>query len=53
MSQNLLIISEIWLIQIAEKRLLWFSQNSLINSVKIKWLNSKNIFLLITSLKIN
>ena len=42
-SQNLLIISEIWLIQIAKKRLLWISQISLIISVTINWFGSKII----------
>ena len=39
------IISEIWLIQIAKNRLLWISQISLIQSVKINWIvQKKNIF---------
>ena len=41
MCQNLLIISEILLIQIAKKRLLQISQISLIISVKINWFNSE------------
>ena len=48
-SVSLLVISEIWLIQIDKKRLL---QNSQI-SVKISWFNSKKYFSLITSVKIN
>ena len=39
-SQNLLIISEIWLIQIAKIAQI----ASLIASVKINWFNSENIF---------
>ena len=38
---NPLIISEIWLIQIAKKRLLWISRISMITSVKMNWFNSE------------
>ena len=52
-SQNLLIIGEIRLIQIAEKRLLWISQIWLITSVKISWFNSEKYFSIHESVKIN
>ena len=44
-SKNLLIISEIGLIRIAKKRLLWIRQISVTTSVKINWFNSEEIFI--------
>ena len=41
---SLLIVSEIWLIQIVKKRLLRISQFSLITSVKSNWFNSGKYF---------
>ena len=43
-SKNLLIISEIWLIPIAKRRLLYLSQIPLTASVKINWFNGQKIF---------
>ena len=40
----LVIICEIWLIQIAEIRLLCSSQNSLIQSAKTNWFDSEKYF---------
>ena len=39
--RNLMIIGEIWLIQVAKKRLLWMGQVSLTTSVKINWFNGE------------
>ena len=52
-SQNLLIISEIWLIQITKKRLLYIRQISLIISVKIDWFDGEIFFFTDESVKIN
>ena len=52
-SKNLLISSEIWLIPIAKKRLLWRCQISLIQSVTINRFNSEKISFAGESVKIN
>ena len=49
--QNLLIISEIWLIQIAKKRLLWISQIWVITSAKTNLFTSEKYFVLMRSVK--
>ena len=43
-SQNILIISDIWLIQKAKKSLMWISHITVITSVKINWFN-RDIYL--------
>ena len=52
-SQNLLIISKIWLIQIAKKKLLVISQILLLTSTKINWFIGEKYFSLIWTVKIN